>query len=234
MDSTPLVPLGWALLIDTLLVSLFGLQHSMMARPTFKRWWTNFVPEPTERSTYVMLRNACADSVVRLLAAAGRDGVGDPKPGGPGRTVEPLRLGMAGRARHDVPDQPFRPFWIATGLAVFPGQGVHAHRLSDAGLYQFVRHPLYLGWITVFWATPTMTLTHLVFTLGLTIYILIAIPFEERNLVQYHGKNYADYRRRVPMLIPGIGKRSGRHARRNSSDTWTAICYATSESKPRR
>ena len=77
------------------------------------------------------------------------------------------------------------------------------------GPYRFVRHPLYVGWITAFWATPTMTVTHLVFALGMTAYILVAIPFEERNLVTYHGKRYADYRRRVPMLIPGQKKYGG-------------------------
>ena len=72
-----------------------------------------------------------------------------------------------------------------------------------------MRHPLYVGWFVTFWATPTMTLTHLVFALGMTAYILIAIPFEERNLVMYHGKRYADYRRNVPMLIPGMRKGGG-------------------------
>jgi protein-S-isoprenylcysteine O-methyltransferase Ste14 len=77
------------------------------------------------------------------------------------------------------------------------------------GPYQIVRHPLYVGWITTFWATPTMTLTHLVFALGMTSYILAAIPFEERDLLTYHGKRYADYRRKVAMLIPGMRKGGG-------------------------
>jgi protein-S-isoprenylcysteine O-methyltransferase Ste14 len=75
------------------------------------------------------------------------------------------------------------------------------------GPYRFVRHPLYVGWLMAFWATPTMTMAHLVFALGMTAYILIAIPFEERNLAEYHGTQYTDYRRRVPMLIPGLSKR---------------------------
>jgi protein-S-isoprenylcysteine O-methyltransferase Ste14 len=78
------------------------------------------------------------------------------------------------------------------------------------GPYCLVRHPLYVGWITVFWATPTMTLSHLVFALGMTAYILAAIPFEERDLLNFHGKRYADYRRKVAMLIPGLRKGAGK------------------------
>jgi protein-S-isoprenylcysteine O-methyltransferase Ste14 len=78
------------------------------------------------------------------------------------------------------------------------------------GLYRIVRHPLYVGWIMAFWATPTMTLSHLVFALGMTAYILVAIPFEERDLLTYHGKRYADYRRKVAMLIPGWRKAGGK------------------------
>ena len=84
-------------------------------------------------------------------------------------------------------------------------RGIEYHHppFAKPTLYKVIRHPLYAGWITAFWATPTMTITHLVFALGMTAYILVAIPLEERNLVTYHGKSYADYRRTVPMLIPG-------------------------------
>ena len=103
----------------------------------------------------------------------------------------------------------------------FRGRPYTHIRFRTPGPYQFVRHPLYVGWITAFWATPTMTLTHLVFALGMTAYILVAIPFEERDLAMYHGKDYADYRRRVPMLIPGTGK-PGRKLREETSSVLEA------------
>jgi protein-S-isoprenylcysteine O-methyltransferase Ste14 len=209
MDSAPVAPLWSALLIDTLLIALFGLQHSVMARPSFKQWWTKFVPRPIERSTYVMFTNAALILLFTFWQPIGG-------------TVWDVE-NAAGRA---VLWTLFSAGWIAVLVTTwlinhfdlfglrqvwlyFRGKPYTHIGFRAPGPYQYVRHPLYAGWITAFWATPTMTLTHLVFALGMTTYIFIAIPFEERNLVTYHGKDYADYRRRVPMLIPGTGGRSG-------------------------
>lgn len=210
MDSTPVAPLWWALLTDTLLIALFGIQHSVMARPTFKRWWTKFVPEPIERSTYVLFANAALILLFTFWQPLGGTvwDVGTPT----GRTAlwTLYALGWLAVLGTTFLINHFDLFGLRQVWLHFRGKPYTHIGFRTPGPYQFVRHPLYVGWITTFWATPTMTLTHLVFALGMTTYILIAIPFEERNLVMYHGKNYADYRGRVPMLIPGMGKRGGK------------------------
>ncbi len=206
IDSTPVAPLGRAVLTDALLIALFGLQHSIMARPTFKRRWTKFVPEPIERSTYVMFTNAALILLFTFWQPLG----------GPVWEVQDLAgraalwtlyaLGWLTVLATTFLINHFDLFGLRQVWLYFRGKPYTHIGFRTPGPYQWVRHPLYVGWITAFWATPTMTLTHVVFALGLTTYILIAIPFEERNLIQFHGKSYADYRRRVPMLIPGMGK----------------------------
>jgi methanethiol S-methyltransferase len=210
MDSTPIAPLGWALLIDTLLISLFGLQHSVMARPAFKRWWTKFVPAPIERSTYVMFTNAAMILLFAFWRPMGGTVWEVQNPAGRAALWTLYALGWLAVLATTFLINHFDLFGLRQVWLYFRGKPYTHIGFRTPGPYQFVRHPLYVGWITAFWATPTMTLTHVVFALGLTTYIVIAIPFEERNLIQYHGKNYADYRRRVPMLIPDIGKRGGK------------------------
>jgi methanethiol S-methyltransferase len=207
MDSAPVGPLWQALLIDTLLIGLFGVQHSVMARPAFKKWWTRFVPKPIERSTYVMFTNA---ALILLLAF-----------------WQPIG-GLVWDIQHPIARSALYALFASGWLIVlvttflinhfdlfglrqvwlyFTGRPYTHLDFRTPGPYRFVRHPLYVGWIMAFWATPTMTLTHLLFAVGMTAYILVAIPFEERDLVTFHGKRYAEYRRRVPRLIPGLGSR---------------------------
>ena len=202
--------LWWALLTDTLLIALFGVQHSVMARPSFKRWWTKFVPEPIERSTYVMFTNAALILLFAFWQPIGGTVWEVQNPAGRAALWTLYALGWLAVLATTFLINHFDLFGLRQVWLYFRGKPYTHIGFRTPGPYQFVRHPLYVGWITAFWATPTMTLTHVVFALGLTTYILIAIPFEERNLIQYHGKNYADYRRRVPMLIPGIGKRGGK------------------------
>lgn len=191
-----------AVLTNLVLVLGFGLQHSIMARPTFKKWWTRFVPEPIERSTYVLA--SCVAMAVLLWQWR-------PMGGEVWNVTDPV-----GRALlHGL----FAFGWLMVPLVsllinhfdLFGTRQVWLHWRGRAythlpfrtpGLYKHVRHPLYIGWFIAFWATPTMTLAHLLFALAMTIYILIAIPFEERNLVEHHGHDYADYRRRVGGLLP--------------------------------
>lgn len=210
MDSTPVSPLWAALLIDTLLIALFGIQHSVMARPTFKNWWTRFVPKPIERSTYVMFTN-----VVLVLLFAFWQPIGGSvwkiqHPTGQAALWTCYALGWITVLFTTFLINHFDLFGLRQVWLYFRGKPYTHLTFRTPGPYRYVRHPLYVGWITAFWATPTMTITHLVFALGMTAYILVAIPLEERNLVTYHGKSYADYRRTVPMLIPGLGKRGGR------------------------
>jgi len=190
-----------AALIDLGLLVLFGIQHSVMARPTFKRWWTRIVPAPIERSTYVLASNL----VLVLLLWQWR-----PLPGVlwdvRGTVAEPVLWSLFGFG------------WLLIVFAsllidhfdLFGTRQVWMHLCGKAytppafrapALYKAVRHPLYVGWLLAFWVTPVMTLGHLLFSLGNTAYILIAIRLEERNLAQVHPE-YAAYRRRVPMLVP--------------------------------
>ena len=193
-----------ALTVDLLLLGLFAVQHSVMARPAFKRRWTQIIPPAAERSTYVL-----ASSVALLLL------FWQWRPlGGVVWDVEQPVLRALLQAT-------FAAGWLTILVATFlinhfdlfglrqvwlhlRGEPYRPLPFATPGLYRHVRHPLYVGWFLAFWATPTMTVTHLVFALATTAYILIAIRFEERDLVDAYGRAYADYRRRVPMLVPRL------------------------------
>jgi protein-S-isoprenylcysteine O-methyltransferase Ste14 len=211
IDAPPVGPLWEALVVNTLLLGAFALQHSVMARPRFKEWWTRVVPTPAERSTYVM----CANLALILLFWQWRPmggviwDVQDPT----GRVILHalyvigwlIALGSTFLINH------FDLFGLRQVWLYLCGKPYTALAFKTPGPYKVVRHPLYVGWLIAFWATPTMTTAHLVFAVGMTLYILVAIRFEERDLVEHHGEAYADYRRTVPMLIPlprdGGGKR---------------------------
>lgn len=196
--------IGEAVAVNVLLLGLFAVQHSVMARPAFKRWWTRLVPESIERSTYVLL-----SSLVLLLMFW------------QWRTMPAVFWNVTwppGRIGLQV------LFWLgwATVLAstfminhfdLFGLRQVYlawrAEPYTDTGfraplLYRVVRHPLMLGFIIAFWAAPTMTAGHLLFALATTGYILIALQLEEHDLIAALGDQYRQYRRRVPLLIPGL------------------------------
>jgi protein-S-isoprenylcysteine O-methyltransferase Ste14 len=212
MDSPATGHVLPALLIDTLLVGVFALQHSIMARPKFKKWWMRFVPEPMERSTYVMFSNLALIVLFwqwRPLGGAVWD-VQDPV----GRALFHglLAAGFLIVLVTTFLINHFDLFGLRQVWLYLRGEPYTALVFTKPGPYKVVRHPMYVGWITAFWATPTMTIAHLVFAVGMTIYILVAIWFEERDLVAFHGEAYAEYRRTVPMLIPlpcGADSKSG-------------------------
>ncbi len=202
IDAAPVGPLGEAVVVNTLLLGAFALQHSVMARPGFKAWWTRFVPKPAERSTYVMFTNL----VLLLLFWQWRPMGGviwevqDPTTRGICHGLYAagwlIVLGTTFLLNH------FDLFGLRQVWLYLRGKPYTALRFQTPGPYKVVRHPLYVGWLIAFWAAPTMTTAHLVFAGGMTLYILAAIRLEERDLVEYHGESYADYRRTVPMLIP--------------------------------
>ena len=202
MDAPPVSPLGTSLLINLGLLGLFALQHSVMARPAFKRVWTRVVPEPVERSTYVL-----ASSLALLLLFW------------QWRPLGGLVWDIQNPAGRAVMHAAFAFGWLLVLVTTFlinhfdlfglrqvwlhlRGRPYEPLPFKTPGLYRLVRHPLYVGWFFAFWATPTMTATHLLFAVATTAYILIAIRLEERDLVHFHPE-YAEYRSRVPMLIPG-------------------------------
>lgn len=204
LDGPPEGPLWQALSVDAGLLALFAVQHSVMARPGFKRVWTRIVPEPAERSTYVLFSSLALIAMFALW---------QPIPGSVwsienplGRTVAYALFGFGWTLvlvstfliNH------FDLFGLRQVWLHFRGQPYRPLGFVAPGPYKLVRHPLYVGWLFAFWATPEMTAAHLVFALMTTGYILVAIRLEERDLVRQLGARYATYRQQVPMLIPRL------------------------------
>lgn len=208
LDGALETSLPAALAIDAGLLTVFAVQHSVMARRWFKAWWTGIVSETIERSTYVL----CASLALLLLFWQWRP---------IGLVVwsvdEPLLRAVLWTL--------FAAGWGTVLVVTFLINHFDLFGLRQVGLslvgkpyvpitfrtplpYRYVRHPLYFGFLLAFWMTPTMTLAHLVFAVATTAYIVLAIQFEEHDLVHQHGATYEHYRRRVPMLLPGRPRRS--------------------------
>lgn len=201
LDDGPAGGVGTALAVNLGFLALFALQHTVMARPAFKRRWTRIVPEPLERTTFVAV--SCAILIGMVLCWR-------PLP----ETVWHVE-GAGALPIHAV-------FWLGWGIALLStflidhfelfglkqvvshalGRVPTASRFQERFLYRYVRHPLMLGFLLAFWSTPHMTRGHLLFAAVTTAYILVALWIEERTLVALHGAAYEDYRRRVPRLVP--------------------------------
>jgi protein-S-isoprenylcysteine O-methyltransferase Ste14 len=202
VDTGPAGPIGEALVINVLLLSLFAVQHSVMARKPFKRWLTQFVPPSIERSTYVLLASLALILVFwqwRPISAIVWEAAN------PALAMALLGLSLLGwlivllstfLINH------FELFGLQQVLLNMVGKDAAEPRFRTPLLYKLVRHPLYLGFIIAFWATPVMTAGHLLFALVTTVYILVAIALEERDLIELFGDEYRRYRQRVAMLVP--------------------------------
>ncbi len=203
IDGAPTSPFAIALVIDIALVAFFGLQHSVMARAPFKRWLTRWIPVEAERSTYVL---ASALALVPLFAFwQPLGGVVWDVSSEVGRAVIHgiLLTGWVLLVFSTFLIDHFELFGLRQASAPLFGRTHTPPAFKTPLLYRHVRHPLYVGWLLGIWAAPTMTLTHLLFALATTAYILVAIRFEERDLVAAHGAAYERYRESVPMLVPG-------------------------------
>jgi protein-S-isoprenylcysteine O-methyltransferase Ste14 len=195
-----------SLVINLAVLVVFAVQHSVMARPAFKTWWTRIVPQAAERSTYVLF-----SSLAMIIMFA----YWQPLGGAIWTVTDPLlttalygvfAMGWAVVLAATFLINHFDLFGLRQVWLEFTGKPYTPLKFGTPWLYKYVRHPLYVGWLMVFWATPTMTAAHLLFAIVTTLYILVAIQLEERDLVAEHGKHYAEYRQRVPMLIPRFGK----------------------------
>lgn len=205
LDMAPTLPPAEAVAIDAVLLLAFALQHSVMARRGWKRWWTRLVPVAAERSTYVL-----CSSIAMAALFVGWCGVGPElwRLDGP-FAVAVIAVYLGGWALVLVATfqiDHFDLFGLAQSWRALRGQSHTPPVFRTPALYRVVRHPLYVGWLVVFWAAPTMTLGHLLAAVAITGYILIAIRFEERDLLDAHGADYAGYRERVPMLVPRMGR----------------------------
>ena len=202
IDTGPVGSLTEAVIINLLLMSLFAVQHSVMARHQFKRWWLQFVPASVERSTYVLF----ASFALILLFWQWR-----PMPAAVWQVTNPsLAVVLVGVSLFGwflvllstFMISHFELFGLHQVITNLAGRKSTEMRFKTPGLYRVVRHPIYLGFIIAFWATPTMTVGHLLFAAVTTAYIFVGIFLEERDLVQLFGDDYRRYKERVSMLIP--------------------------------
>lgn len=202
IDSGRTAPLGEALLINAALLTLFAVQHSTMARPWFKKMWTRIVPTQIERSTYVLL-----SSLALILLFA----LWEPIGGVVWKVEQPalravlyglFALGFGLVLISTFLINHFDLFGLRQVWLYLRGKQYTQLRFGTPILYRHVRHPLYLGWLFAFWATPTMTIAHLVFAVATTAYIFLAIQFEEKDLIDTYGDDYTRYKQKVPMIVP--------------------------------
>jgi protein-S-isoprenylcysteine O-methyltransferase Ste14 len=203
IDSGATGPLGAAIAINVALLGLFGLQHSVMARPGFKKWWTKIVPGAVERSTFVLftclalallywqwrpipqpvweVENTVAWWILQVIQLVGWGVV----------------LLSTAMIHH------FDLFGMRQVYLYLRGEQYQHLGFRTPGLYRYLRHPIMLGFLMAFWVTPVMTAGHLLFAVVTTAYILVALQLEEHDLLKAHGAQYEQYRRQVSMLFPG-------------------------------
>jgi protein-S-isoprenylcysteine O-methyltransferase Ste14 len=206
VDAGPHAPTVVAAIVDLILISLFGLQHSAMARPAFKRWWTRIVPPQMERSVYVL-----SASIMLIILFVGW------------RPIDAIVWNVTNPAFSSILWLLFWAGWLTVLVSTFlinhfelfglqqawfhvRGRQEQAPQMREPSLYRFVRHPMMLGFFFAFWAAPEMTAGHLLLALGMSAYILVALRYEERDLVGLFGDDYENYRGRVGMLVPKFGR----------------------------
>lgn len=202
IDGTPTTPLAQAILINALLLLQFALQHSIMARPAFKKWWTKIIPEPLERSTYVLLASLCLMLMMWQWQPVG--GIIWSVKSGIIKTII-LTAYFTGWAIVLISTfliNHFDLFGLRQVWLNFLNKPYTQLPFGIPLLYRWVRHPLYFGFLIAFWSAPVMTVSHLLFAVLTTGYIFTAIQLEEKDLIKTFDQKYDNYRKQVPMIIP--------------------------------
>jgi methanethiol S-methyltransferase len=210
IDGTPQTALLYAILINALLLLLFALQHSIMARPAFKRWFTKFIPEPLERSTFVLLASLCL-----MLMMWQWQPIGGMVWSIKNETVKTILLityitGWVIVFISTFLINHFDLFGLRQVWLYFTGKPYTQLPFRVPLFYRFVRHPLYLGFLIAFWSAASMTVAHLLFAMLTTGYILTAIQLEERDLLKTFGEKYRSYKKWAPMIIPFLKRKTAK------------------------
>jgi len=206
-----------ALLINVGLLGLFAVQHSIMARQWFKRAWTQIVPAPVERSTYVLFSSIALLLLFRFWEPMGGVIWHVESPTARALIMNLYGFGWALVFVATLLIDHFDLFGLRQVFLYFRNRPYTHSDFRTPLFYKFVRHPLYLGWLIVFWSAATMTAAHLLFAVATTAYIFLAIQFEERDLIKIHGINYENYRKNVPMIVPFRLGSTGKTSRSTST-----------------
>src|ERR1044072_8879930 len=202
VDSGSFGSVGVAIFVNFLLILAFALQHTIMARPAFKEWWTDFVPKPLERSTFVFVADIIMWTIIwqwrpmegglwHVQSATGANGL-----------IVICLLGWIVVVLSSFMINHFELLGLEQVWHYLRGPEPKQITFKLKGVYKCVRHPLMLGFLVFFWATPYMTLSHLFFAAMFTVYVLIGITYEERDLMKHHPEDYGKYKEQVPALIP--------------------------------
>jgi protein-S-isoprenylcysteine O-methyltransferase Ste14 len=202
IDSGPVTAFGESLIVNVILLTLFAIQHSLMARPQFKTWWTQFVPPAVERSTYVLFATALLALICWQWRPMPTVIWSIDSPAAANLLIGISLLGWLIVLSSTFLINHFELFGLHQVASNVAGRSMPAPRFRTPLYYKVVRHPLYLGFIIAFWVTPVMTIGHLLFAVMTTSYILVGILLEERDLIEVFGDDYRRYRKQVSMLVP--------------------------------
>ena len=209
-DAVNGAPVVQAIAVDLLLIALFGVQHSVMARPAFKARLTRIVSTSVERSIYVLAAAAVLAILLRYWHTLGGT-IWDVREAAAAPLIWAVfAIGWAVVLLSTFLINHFELFGLSQAWHHGRAREDRSPQLREPLFYRYVRHPLYLGFVIAFWATPHLTISHLLFAAGMTAYIFIGIAHEERDLLAHFGAAYDDYRKRVGMIVPGIGRRRNR------------------------
>jgi protein-S-isoprenylcysteine O-methyltransferase Ste14 len=207
IDSGASSAIGTAIAVNIMLLAIFAVQHSVMARPGFKAWWTQFVPKSVERSTYVLLSSLALILIFWQWRPLGETVWSVETVTGVAALWTLFALGWLVVLLSTFMIGHFELFGLTQVFENLKNRELKPGEFKEPGFYKLVRHPIMLGFIIAFWATPVMTMGHLLFAIVTTAYILIALQLEERDLLATLGNSYADYKARVPMLFPTGAKK---------------------------